>query len=163
MKKVRMFAAGLVLFALLLVIGIAVQGIQESNIKKEPFAGSSAPTRATDCKCLPGYIPSNKDDSNGGTVSIVFVGGRNIWVFTPKQSNDIYVIDNDNSCGLVSGEIDKASPSIPRMNLDDAMKKMYKGVLSCDTLKTLREASPITTDVFFCKNLAIPGKHRPCY
>jgi len=158
-----MFAAGLVLFALLLVIGIAVQGIQESNIKKEPFAGSPAPTRATDCKCLPGYIPSNKDDSNGGTVSIVFVGGRNIWVFTPKQSNDIYVIDNDNSCGLVSGEIDKAPPSIPRMNLDDAMKKMYKGVLSCDTLKSLREASPITTDVFFCKNLAIPGKHRPCY
>lgn len=58
----KQILAGLLVFSFLLVILVAFQFMKkddrkESEKPKEGF--KSASTRAADCKCLPGYVPSN--------------------------------------------------------------------------------------------------------
>jgi len=69
-------AAGLFLFAFLLVASLAYQHILQQLETKENFdsAGSTtqAITQAAHCSCIPGYIPSKTDE--GGTYVCIKLG-----------------------------------------------------------------------------------------
>ena len=64
-------AVGLLLFAFLLVASLAYQKIKVGSaeafrVTAEPFESSGGPravTRAADCSCIPGYIPSKRGES----------------------------------------------------------------------------------------------------
>jgi hypothetical protein len=62
----KYLAIGLLLFAFLLLASLAVQQIQSQSQSQDGFissGGSEAVTRAADCSCIPGYIPSKRDTS----------------------------------------------------------------------------------------------------
>jgi hypothetical protein len=63
MGRDKTLFAGLLLVAFLAITYLAFQFIQESvqESVKEPFTTiKEAITRASDCRCVPGYIPSNR-------------------------------------------------------------------------------------------------------
>lgn len=69
-RTTNYLAVGLLLFAFLLVASLAYQHIQTGadgfRGTTEPFESSGGPspvTRAADCSCIPGYIPSKRDTS----------------------------------------------------------------------------------------------------
>ena len=69
MDRGKTTMAGILLLAFIGIIYIAFSFIQEMlyNYKRktEPFASASnAITRPSDCRCLPGFIPSNGGGSN---------------------------------------------------------------------------------------------------
>jgi hypothetical protein len=61
----KQILAGLLIFSFLLVILVATRSMKQDDTKeseksKEGFV-STAPTRASECRCLPGYVPSKEE------------------------------------------------------------------------------------------------------
>lgn len=132
----------------------------------ESFA-VGAITRAADCNCLPGYIPSSSSDTAyGGKIYVNVERGNNYYVFNPRGTKDMYWIQSSNPCGI---------PSIQALHLPNAGKypsiegsKMfgpsaeytYKGVLPCGLVKKDEGSS---TPYYFCQSLSDKNKTRSCY
>jgi hypothetical protein len=60
----KQILAGLLIFSFLLVILVAPRFMKKDDAKesKKPKEGfKAAPTRAAECKCLPGYVPSKEE------------------------------------------------------------------------------------------------------
>ena len=123
----------------------------------EGFA--TAPTRATDCNCLPGYIPSSSSSSlksYGGNV-FLFLGSRGyMYLYNPSGTSDFYYINPENdTCGL------STSGDFPVISREEAYgpKFTWKGDLTCSVVTKNTNPKP----TFFCQNLSDSSRTRPCY
>ena len=167
----------LIAFCLAGFVAVALQGIQFINKPlehKEPLEGFTAVTRASDCNCLPGYIPSNK--SGGEYDGNILVGEQGPPVYNPNNTNDIYMIDPANMCNLLPGvkdfdmrttnDMDNYYKFVAFRNNILAKSKpidfnlyRYRGTLTCDIIKQ----KTMATDNYFCQHLTDPSKTRKCY
>lgn len=129
------------------------------DVKKEGFT-SAAPTRASDCNCLPGYIPSKEGGKYGGNIFRFEGPGAVLYGYNPPGTYGIYYINPYNdTCGLpTSGDfpiiILKGSPGSTRDT-----KYEWKGELTCDVVKK----NTNTQETFFCQRLGDPSSRRECY
>ena len=121
----------------------------------EGFA--TAPTRATDCNCLPGYIPSSSSKGHGGNVLIYMEGGRSYYLYNPSGTSDFYWIVGNDTCGLpTSGDFPKKTWD----TLFGAQRTYtYKGLLTCSVVTKNTNPQP----TFFCQNLSDSSRTKPCY
>jgi hypothetical protein len=120
-------------------------------------ATATGVTRAADCNCLPGYIPS-KSSGYGGEIFNSFSSG-NHYVFNPRGTKDMYVILPDNNCGMPIGQLNEPpNPNYKTILVDDVFRLYnFKGELPCNLVKKDLSTS------YFCKNLTDPSKIRKCY
>jgi len=134
----------------------------------EPFA-VGAITRAADCNCLPGYIPSSSSKTAyGGKIYINVENGGNYYVFNPRGTKELYWIQVSNPCGI---------PNIQGINLPNvgkypsiesskifgqAAEYTYKGVLPCGLVKK-DEGTSSSSPYYFCQSLTDKNKTRSCY
>lgn len=120
---------------------------------------SSAPTRATDCNCLPGYIPSSSSlKGYGGNIFIDIEQGISYYLYNPSGTSDIYWIhDGNDTCGLPT------SGNFPLKTWEEIFGPKrtytYKGYLTCSVVTK----NTNTQDTFFCQNLGDSSRTRPCY
>lgn len=134
--------------------------------KKEGFT-SAAPTRASDCNCLPGYIPSK--DSGGRNILKIWgfkdSRGNELYYYVPSGSNDLYFYSsmyNMNTCGLpTSGDFPMIAPSDIKGEPGSTLQSKYqfRGMLTCDVVKK----NTNTQETFFCQRLGDPSARRECY
>ena len=119
---------------------------------------TTAVTRASDCNCLPGYIPS-KDSSeyNGKIYSFLRPGGDLFYI--PDNTKNIYRINTwDSPCE----SFDKMM-NYPLIDRDTLERHRFSGFISkgdntCNIL-TKKES----TGVYFCQKLGNPEQKRDCY
>jgi len=135
-------------------------------IEGEGFATSTSPiTRASDCNCLPGYIPASETGGYNGKIFWTTEHNENYYLFNSEGTKDVYWIQSENSCGIPNIN----QPSQPNSGnytyLADSdifgpdHKYTYKGILQCNLVKKKQSTQPI----FFCQNLISPEKRRNCY
>ena len=147
-------------------IGLSGINFIQKTKEEEGFATSAGPiTRASDCNCLPGYIPSSETNGYNGKIFWTTENGSNYYLFNPDGTKDVYWIQSENSCGIPNINL----PSKPNsgnytyLSSDDVFgasrKYGYKGGLQCNMVKKNEAASGI----FFCQNLSNPEKRRNCY
>jgi hypothetical protein len=138
--------------------------IQETK-EEEGFATSTGLiTRASDCNCLPGYIPASETGGYNGKIFWSTENNQNYYLFNPEGTNDVYWIQSENSCGIPNINV----PSKPNSGnytflSDDSVfgadrKYTYKGSLQCNMLKKKEQGIN-----YFCQNLTNPEKRRKCY
>lgn len=124
--------------------------------KKEGFA-SAAPTRASECNCLPGYIPSKDAGGKYGGNILTWTGasGNKFYYYNPSGTNDAYEYRSNNTCGLpTSGDFTSVSHSDLFVN----KKYNYRWDKSpCDLIKKNKD------ETFFCQRLGDPSARRECY
>lgn len=130
------------------------------DVKKEGFS-SAAPTRASDCNCLPGYIPSKDSGGKYGGNILTWQPfsdeDRKYYFYNPSGTNDAYEYRSDNTCGLpTSGDFTSVSHS------DLFVNKKYNhrwDKSPCDLIKK----NTNTQETFFCQRLGDPSARRDCY
>jgi hypothetical protein len=153
----RAFVAGLLIFAFIGVIILSVNFVQSidpsGNTVREHF--TTAPTRAANCQCLPGYIPSV--NRLGGTVymdtGVLLRYG--VLFFSPSGTKDFYGVAKDDSCGISYTDTEKYT-KLTRENMHGFTFSSYRGLLTCDKLNR-------NTKNYFCQSLSNPSKTRKCY
>jgi hypothetical protein len=133
------------------------------DVKKEGFS-SAAPTRASDCNCLPGYIPSKEGGKYGGNIlKFKFNDGREFYYYNPSGTNNIYMYDSyRDTCGLpTSGDFPMIVPGDIKGNPSSTPQSKYelRGMLRCDVVKK----NTNTQETFFCQRLGDPSSRRECY
>jgi hypothetical protein len=90
-ERIVLIAALVILF-----FGLALYGWD--LCEKEGFTNattdSSAPTRASDCRCLPGYIPSNTRGNNNLNGKLIKAAeqGRMFILYNPNNTNNYYIV-----------------------------------------------------------------------
>jgi len=126
--------------------------------KKEGFA-SAAPTRASECNCLPGYIPSKDAGGKYGGNILTWTGasGHKYYFYNPSGTNDFYEYPSNNTCGLpTSGDF----TSVTHSDLFVNGKYNYTAKKSaCDVVNENKNKEGI----FFCQRLGDPSSRRECY
>lgn len=159
MKGVR-YVSILVMVILFFAIGyLAVDFLQKPQpnptTKKEKEGFTS---RASDCKCLPGYIPSNISPSipNGG--KIIREGGKGIH-FVPAGTFDRYWVS---SCQPSGTNINFCDPAV-FVDVTDAEYKKYtsRGTFTSKIMEDAKKTKLM--DSFFCQNSNDPTDIRMCY
>jgi len=148
-----------------LFVWIALFGvnfIQTTPMCQEGFASTAtAITRASDCNCLPGYIPSSETSEYNGKIFSSKERDASIYLFNPDGTKDIYWLPSENSCGIpnINTYSQPNTGNYPFLDFPEVLRTgRYKGRISC-TMLHKKEASGI----FFCQNLANPEKRRNCY
>ena len=126
-------------------VALALQGVQFMNALPEDTEGfkSGAVTRASDCNCLPGYIPSN-------TTGMKVLGKEGDTVNLQKPALIRYGTDDK----WIEKEVTTLNFQISNafFQADPA-----GGILKY--AKIIKE----TSDNYFCQSLADPTKIRKCY
>lgn len=117
--------------------------------------GFSAPTRASDCRCLPGYLPSNIVSSLYGGEFQHFSG---TIAFVPAQSSQKHWVPSCNMCG-----INICSTSVYK-NVDKSTwdKTTWSSTFNCNTLKNAINQSKVPS-TFFCQSKSDSTKRMSCY
>lgn len=129
------------------------------DVKKEGFT-SAAPTRASECNCLPGYIPSKDAGGKYGgdilTLTAEYSGDK-FYFYNPSGTNDAYEYRSNNTCGLpTSGDFTSVSHSDLFVN----KKYNYRWDKSpCDIVNKNKNMQ----ETFFCQRLGDPSSRRECY
>ena len=149
-----------------LFVWIALFGVNfiQATPISEPFVSTAtAITRASDCNCLPGYIPSADTGSYNGKIFSSKEMGHSIYYFNPDGTNELYYIPSNNSCGIPN--INTFSqpntgnyPFLEFKNFGANQKYTFNGWLQCNMVHK-KESS----GTFFCQNLTNPEKRRNCY
>lgn len=158
--------AGLLILSFLLLVLVAtnwmqkpVNSVKEGDDTKEGFR--VAPTRAAECKCLPGYVPSKETMNEDGKIYTDSV--RTFWYyFVPNGTNKVYRINEQNPCGIkhIYTDANLANqnlgnyPTLPRSGF------INSGTLSCDMLK---KDTTNTSSRYRCQNLEDPSNTKECY
>jgi hypothetical protein len=152
--------------AIFVWVGLSgINFIQVSSVEEEPFATGTSPiTRASDCNCLPGYIPSSQTNGYNGKIFLTIERNENYYLFNPDGTKDVYWISTGETCGIPNINL----PSKPNsgnytyLASDDIFgagrKYSYKGQLRCNMVKKID-----VSGIFFCQNLGNPEKRRNCY
>ena len=157
--------AGILIFAFILLAMISLQFVQS----EEEGYTNTPPTRAADCQCLPGYIPSKKK-ANAKYGGGIYASGNDHYYYNPSETQDLYGIDEQNTCGIeginrrnsMNYPFFVVLPFMPKNNWNLIMQqltKSWRGMLSCDMIKHKSENTPY----YFCQNLNDPSKTRKCY
>jgi hypothetical protein len=131
----------------------------------ESFQDSQAPTRASDCRCLPGYIPAKPDiNSHNGTVYSSFFTGEKVYLFNPTGTKSIYYISPTNSCNLLNSS-NSGSKTFEFIGSGDIFgnksKYSYNGQLDCSIVKSSEPSA--SEETYFCKNLSDSQITKACY
>ena len=143
-------------------VWVGLSGIKfiqtKAVIEEEGFKTGTGPiTRASDCNCLPGYIPSSEDSDYNGKIFQTFGGGQTHYLFNPEGTKKVYWINQENSCGIT---MSSTYPSLAVEELfTNGSEYSYAGNLNCNLVKKKQSTQP----VFFCQNLSSPEKRRNCY
>ena len=156
--------AGLLILSFLLVVLVAtnwmqkpVNSVKEGDDTKEGFR--VAPTRAAECKCLPGYVPSKDTMNKAGKIYTDSI--PTFWYFfVPNGTNKAYRINEQNPCGIKHIYTDG---NLANQNLGKYPKLpngfIHAGALTCDMLKT----DTTNSDRYTCQNLEDPSNTKECY
>lgn len=130
---------------------------------KEVKEAFESPTRASDCRCLPGYIPSKVKGTSGLNGEVFTDASPTFWYFfVPSGSTNMYRIQEGNPCGIphiytnptVANQNKGNYPRIPNnRNLVSA------GVLKCDIMNK----NTTVENAYFCQNLDDSQKTKACY
>lgn len=119
---------------------------------KEPF---EAPTRAADCRCLPGYIPSKQ----GPQDKVVFIKEYGVYGYITSQKVFYDMRQNCNQCGqnfCARAEDMKLADLSIKLNKTKEIK--YGGFFSCAVAKP----SP-PSNTYFCQSLTNGNEFKMCY
>jgi len=170
MDSSKNILAGLLILSFLLLVLVAtnwmqkpmnsVNSVKEGDTTKEGFR--VAPTRAAECKCLPGYVPSKETSAKAGKIYTDSI--RTFWYFfVPNGTNKVYRINEHNPCGIkhIYTDANLANqnlgkyPTLPRTG-----GFIHSGYLSCDMLNadTKNDSSR-----YKCQNLEDPSNTKECY
>ncbi len=143
----KQIVAGVLLFAFLVLIMLSVQFMQDSSgnvLIKETFT-SLGPTRASDCQCLPGYIPSK---SGRADVKLVMFNSGAIFLYNDTWAK-AYIYNAESNDGKQSNiNIVLRCMGINRSYAlyDDFIKDLVNGSIpNCRPLTTDNEYAEIMT------------------
>jgi len=161
----------LVLLGLLIIFAVLVYfAAQElytipftQDLVKEPF--QAAPTRAADCRCLPGYIPAKATiKPYNGKIYSSMLAGDTAYLFNPTGTKSLYFISPANPCNLLNSS-NSGSETFEFMNMDDVFRNKseysWNGLLDCSIVKAAEPSS--SQDTYFCQNLNDSQKTKACY
>jgi len=116
---------------------------------------TTAVTRASDCNCLPGYIPSKDSSEYNGK----FYTFEDYLVYVPDNTKNTYFISIfDSHCE----SFDKMMNS-PRIDRDTLERHRYSGFISKDNNNCNILTKKESTGVYFCQKLGNPEQKRDCY
>ena len=142
----------------------SVNSVKEGDDTKEGFR--VAPTRAAECKCLPGYVPS-KDTMNkaGNVYTMADVEGTIYYFFIPNGTSNMLYISPANSCGIKHIYKDRNISNqnlgnYPPINMNESNLR-WTGNLTCDMLKT--DKNTTNSSRYRCQNLEDPSNTKECY
>lgn len=158
MRIAAIFALTVFLLIAFLAIGSLTTDYKQQfeNFMGSPDSSSSSSSgqkgsSATDCRCLPGFIPSNtKINKYGGEFlkyegTVVFVpdGNKGIKNWVPRCS-----MCNIDICAIAK-----------EASTEEWYKSRFDATFTCDMVKKIKSKTPR----FFCQNLVDPLKTRQCY
>ena len=131
--------------------------IEKKEPTKESF--SVAPTKVSECNCLPGYIASNTvyKSPNGGNV----LHYKGSLMFNPDGTKDTYGITQ---CVMCNNGYSFCDPNvfIEMTNKDSEFKTYtYKGTFNCEIQAAAKDKKD--SDTYFCKKLGDPTQTKACY
>ena len=123
--------------------------------QKEGF--ESAPTRASDCRCLEGYIPSNtlQKTEHGGR----FLTNGSLLAFQPQGSNTKHLVSNCLVCEGVNPCSEK-KVTVSKAVWDSLP---WGSLYSCSLLTQAKSQAKTVSETFFCQSLHDPQLTRSCY
>lgn len=149
-------------------VWVGLSGIDfiQTTKEEEGFATGTGPiTRASDCNCLPGYIPSSETNGYNGKIFWTIERGENYYLFNPDGTKHVYWISSEYTCGIpnINPPSQSNSGNYPYLASNDIFGPdstyRYKGALQCNIVKK----NEVTSAIFFCQNLSSPEKRRNCY
>ena len=145
MKRVTVI---LIALCIALFVGVASLGVRFINTPQEEgfTAQSVVVTRASDCNCLPGYIPSNNKPSTK------LIGRENQTVQIYGITRVRYGI-GDKWVNKTVSETFQATNNFFGIDPAPGIAKIVESI----------EAGEETGDSFFCQGITDPGKIRKCY
>jgi hypothetical protein len=145
-------------------VWVGLSGINFIQTTEEEGFVTAPITRASDCNCLPGYIPSSETNGYNGKIFWSIENGGNYYFFNPDGTRNIYLIQTENSCGIPNINLPSQANSgnytyldINDLNTRDS-KYRFSGRLQCNMLKKKEQEVN-----FFCQSLSNPEKRRNCY
>jgi len=148
-------ASPLFLIAFIFLLFLGVYSFIQPSLSYPIESFAVAPTRASDCRCLPGYMPSNTITSPYGGEFQHFNG---TIAFVPFRSNLKHWVPQCMMCG-----INVCTPSVYK-NVNSATwnKTSFGSQYTCNTLKLAKEAVN-SQSVFFCQSSSDISKTMSCY
>lgn len=166
--------AGLLILSFLLVVLVAtnwmqkpMNSVKEGDDTKEGFR--VAPTRAAECKCLPGYVPS-KDITTSDIYTSFNAGGGTIYIFNPNGFSYAWWINPDKPCGIkhIYKDYKLANQNLGNYPPIDLWNSKFTlvGELDCYTYKgwaSYVNTPNIISDRYKCQNLEDPSNTKECY
>jgi hypothetical protein len=161
MKRLTIFFITLSI-AVFVYVGLYGINFIQKTTEEEGFKTGIGPvTRASDCNCLPGYIPASDAESEyNGKFFITTNWGGIDYLFKPDgDSQYVYWINPHNSCGIKINELKGTYRNLTSQELfTNGSGYTYYGGLNCNMVK---KKGPGVN--FFCQNLSNPEKRRDCY
>jgi hypothetical protein len=127
-----------------LLLGIVWMYLKTSGVFLEPFESKSV-TRASDCQCLPGYIPSNLSVQPNKVLGVDF---QYIQINGPTK------IRWGKGNTWIEKEVSKGFYATPSFFGIDPLPGVQKQV---------EEIGTKPSNTFFCQKLGDPSTSRPCY
>jgi len=119
----------------------------------------AAVTRASDCNCLPGYIPSKESSEYNGKFYTEKTDFGVFLYYVPENTKDFYFI---NIWGSQCESFDKMMNS-PRIDTATFAKYRFSGFISKDDNNCNIITKKESTGVYFCQKLGNPEQKRDCY
>ncbi len=141
----------------IVLIGIVLAAVYIAFTFTPRYASSesfvdTAPTRASSCNCLPGYIPSNGSSGIGGNL---YSGTGGVVYYVPTGTHMAYKVDKQNACGL---PVNGIHPDI--LTWWNPPTTSHTGeVLTCDKV----QPAAASTSTYVCQKLGDPTVTRKCY
>ena len=120
---------------------------------------TGAVTRASDCNCLPGYIPSKESSEYNGKFYTEKTDFSVFLYYVPENTKDIYFISIfDSQCE----SFDKMMNS-PRIDTATFAKYRFSGFINKGNNNCNIITKKESTGVYFCQKLGNPEQKRDCY
>ena len=166
------FILGTIVFLIVCVIGLRFimnkDKLFEMVGSKSVDGFSTGPTRAADCNCLPGYIPSRAGGFDGDIFSTIGGDGTIFYLYNPIGTDKMYIIGDGNNCGLPKPNSKYSAKEKLNMvgigsGFTSSSGKKYEFTGSIHDENTCSLVKKKDSGTYFCQNLDSPGKTRSCY
>ncbi len=159
-KVIQTLLATVFIFMMIGVLFQAVafitQGNEVKQVMLEQFA--SGPTRASDCRCLPGYIPSKKV-APYEFILIPELGGLGLVIQGNTKKQFYWNMHNTN--------FDWTNTKFRVTNAAEAAKYKGEGLISKEKLQEAlqyqKQGTSPDTPTYFCQSLSNPSNTKQCY
>lgn len=155
-KELKTLLVVIFIFIMIAVIfqafAFMTEGGEIKQIMLEQF--TSQPTRASDCRCLPGYIPSNK------TLPYEFVIVRELggagFILQGNTKKGFY-------WNMHNTKFDWNNTKYRYMSSAEISKYKDYGFVSKEVLEKALQKQPSQTPHFFCQSLSNSSDTKQCY